>query len=295
MTTKAYNMIYSTTLNASRADLSTESSIRQPRRGLSRHRCSPVLVRALPAFLAAASLSGCTMELPFELDPDVVALSLLLESRAQSAHLWASYRRESDEAPPDISATLEGPGWTAEFAATDPTGEWCRLRYGSGICLRAQLPEQLAPGRYRIRGTTPLGSFSGEATVPATPRIENSPGDTLRIRLPAHFAGEVPIPLEYQVDSTTAALFLETARSRTIWEVDDSIWWRYERGNRPTRGLRLRLHALGPSYNRWIRHVGLNLDRPWPSFGIEGEGAYGLFGGVSAPTRWVHIVFEIEG
>ena len=139
------------------------------------------------------------MELPFELDPDVVALSLLLESRERNQPTCAaSYRhRESDEAPPDISATLEGPGWTAEFAATDPTGECgCRLRYGS-----QHLPEGAASGSSSrregtaIRGTTPLGSFSGEATVPATPRIENSPGDTLRIRLPADtLRGLCPFP-----------------------------------------------------------------------------------------------------
>ncbi len=302
MTTSVYNVTCSTSPGASRANLSTGSSIGQPRRGRSRHRCSRVLVRALLAFLAGASLSACTMELPLELDPDVVAISLLLESGERSAKMAASHpHRKWDEAPPDIGARLEGPGWTVEFAATDPTAECGSLPlYRASTCLSAQLPEAVAPGRYRVRGTTPLGSFSGEATVPATPRMEDPAGDTVRIHLPRRIRGEVLVPLEYQVDSATAALFLEASwgdhtadeRGRGLWELGDSIWWPYEEGDHLTRGLRLRLQALGPNYASWLRHVGLDVGPPWPSFGIEGEGVYGYFDGVSAPTRWVYIVFE---
>ena len=325
MTTNVYNMTYSAILGASRADLSTESSIGQPPLaargqsspgllGRSRYRRSPLMVRALPALLAGASLSGCTMELPFELDPDVVALSLLLESGERSAKMAASHpHREGDKAPPDVSASLEGPGWTVEFAATDPAEEGCGSlpRYGASTCLSAQLPEAVAPGRYRVRGTTPLGSFSGEATVPAIPSIENPAGDTLWIHLPDDTAGFVLVPLEYQVDSATAALFLESTFEhdgervcgRSLWELGDSIDLRYEEGEISLRGFRLRLQALGPSYTSWLSHVGPALEPPWPlgglpkgaelfearSFGIEGEGAYGYFDGVSAPTRWVAV------
>ena len=329
MTTSVYNVTCSTAPGASRADLATESSVGRPRltargqtspgirgalhpRWTARYRHSPLMVRALPALLVGASLSGCTMELPFELDPDVVALSLLLEPGERSAKMAASYpHRMWDEGPPDISASLEGPGWTVEFTGT---GEWeCGSLPSYGACtwLSAQLPEVVAPGRYRVRGTTPRGSFSGEATVPGMPSIENPAGDTLWIHLPDDTAGFVLVPLEYQVDSATAALFLESTferngervRGRVLWELGDSIDLRYEEGEISLRGLRLRLQALGPSYTSWLRHVGPALEPPWPpaglprgvelfearSFGIEGEGAYGYFDGVSAPTRWVDV------
>ena len=317
MTTGVYNVTCSAIPGASRADLSTESSVGQPPRAArgqtspgirgalhprwtARYRRSHVLVRALLALLAAAGLSACLMRLPFELDPDVVALSLLLESGERSAKMVAGHpHREWEEAPPDVSAILEGPGWTVEFAATDPAEEGCGSlpRYSASTCLSAQLPEAVAPGRYRVRGTTPLGSFSGEATVPAIPSIENPAGDTLWIHLPDDTAGFVLVPLEYQVDSATAALFLESTfehegervRGRRLCELGDSLDLRYEKGEISLRGLRLRLQALGPSYTSWLRHVGPALEPPWPSFGIEGNGAYGYFDGISAPTRWVEV------
>lgn len=300
MTTNVDNVTCSTAPGASRADLSTES-FGQPPRGRSRHRRSRAFVEALPTLLAAAGLSACVADFPYELH-DVVSLSLLLESGERSAKMVASRPfPERDQAPLDISASLEGPGWTVAFAATDPT-EVCGPPHGARTCLSAQLPEAVAPGMYRVRGTTRLGSFSGEATVPAIPSIENPAGDTLWIHLPDDTAGYVLIPLEYRVDPTTAALFLESTvergygreSSRGLWELGDSIYWLYEEGELWSQGSRLRLQALGPSYTTWLRHTGLHVEPPWPSFGIESDAVYGYFDGISAPTRWVDVVAESD-
>jgi len=204
--------------------------------------------------------------------------------------------RERDEAPPEISASLEGPGWTAEFA---DTGSWERCGdrpwLGPVTCLSASLPEAAGPGRYRVRGTAPLGSFTGEMTVPAIPLMEK-PADTLRIPSP-DTPGLVLIPLHYRVDSTTAALLLDAVLDGDdhvgyvgtgLWELGDTLDALYE-GSPYTVDLRVR--GIGPNYTDWLKHTGRELVvPPWPSFGIEGEGAYGYFDGISAPTRWVHIV-----
>ena len=312
MTTNVYNMTYSAILGASRADLSTESSIGQPPLaargqsspgllGRSRYRRSRALVRGLLAATVLAVASACQLFThPHDLDTDVVVLSLLLESGERTAKMVARHpHREWDEAPPDIGATLEGPGWTVEFSATLPTWEECGfdyVRYGSDICLIAQLPEAVAPGVYRIRGTGPLGSFAGEATVPAMP----SPGvETLRVPVPAA-ADLVFIPLDsldYQVDSATAALLLDIvvgppwAPTRSFFsELGDSVPWEYPWLDRDL-ATDLWARALGHSYTAWFRRTGGELLLPpWPSFGIEGEGVYGYFDGISPRSRRVHIV-----
>lgn len=302
MTTSVYNVTCSTALGASRADLSTESSVGQPRRGRSCYRCSPVLVRGLLAATAVAVTSGCELFAePHDLDTDVVVLSLLLESGERTAEMVASHpHRERDEAPPDISATLEGSGWTAEFTGT---GEWeCgdRRHFGASTCLGASLPEAVVPGRYRVRGTTPLGPFTGEATVPGMP---SPTADTLRVPVP-DTAELVFIPLEYleyQVDSATAALLVDIRRdlrSGVSWslfsELGDSLPWHYPWEERDL-AIDLRARAVGRNYTDWFRRTGGELLLPpWPSFGIEGEGAYGYFDGISPPSGWVHIVGEPE-
>ncbi len=313
MTTNVYNVTYSAIPGASRADLSTESSVGQPPLaargqtspgllGRSRYRRSRALVRGLLAATAVAVTSACEIfAQPHDLDTDVVVLSLLLESGERSATMVASHpHREGDEAPPEISATLEGPGWTAEFTGA---GEWeCRdlTHFGASTCLGASLPEAVAPGRYRVRGTTPLGPFTGEATVPGMP----SPvADTLRVPVPdtARLVFIPLVSLDYQVDSATAALLVDIRRdprSGVSWslfsELGDSLPWEYpwEEGD---LAIDLRARAVGHSYTDWFRRTGGELILPpWPSFGIEGEGVYGYFDGISPPSRWVHIVGEPE-
>ncbi len=266
--------------------------------GHRRPRGSRGLVRGLAAALAVAGLAACEMFRPPDLDPDVVVLSLLVESGKRTVGMLAGHpHRDWDEAHPEISATLEGPGWTAEFfvpgASTETCGE--RPRRGPRICMIASLPEAAGPGRYRLRGTAPPGPFTGEATVPAVPLMEN-PADTVRIPSP-DTSGFFPIPLHYQVDSGTAALLVDRVRHRRgrheslgtgLWEVGDTLRAWYD-GSPYTLDVRVR--GIGPNYTDWYRHTGDKLVLPpWPSFGIEGDGVYGYFDGISAPASWVHIV-----
>ena len=245
------------------------------------------LVRGLPAALAVAGLAACEMFRPPDLDPDVVVLSLLVESGKRTARMLAltphGWGRED---PPKISATLEGPGWTAEFV---PTGSHERCG-GASTCMIASLPEAAAPGTYRLRGTAPPGPFTGEATVPAMPIMENS-ADTVRI--PSPDSGLFHIPLHYRVDAATAALLFDYVLDGEylgtgLWEVGDTLDAPYD-GSPYTLDVRVR--GIGPNYTDWFRHTGDKLLLPpWPSFGIEGEGVYGYFDGTSAPAPWVHIV-----
>ena len=201
--------------------------------------------------------------------------------------------RERDDAPPEISASLEGPGWTAEFVGTG-LRERCEgdgAGTGPFTCLIASLPEAAGQGRYRLRGRTSRGSFTGEMTVPGIPLMER-PADTLRLPLP-DTSGLVLIPLHYQVDSATATLLLDAAMDGDylgtyFWELGDTLDVPFD-GSPFTVDLRVR--GIGPNYIDWFRHTGGELVLPpWPSFGIEGEDVYGYFGGVSAPTRWVHVL-----
>lgn len=57
---------------------------------------------------------------------------------------------------------------------------------------------------------------------------------------------------------------------------------------RPVR-FSLRLLGIGWNYTNFMAHAGsFPLPRPWPSFGIEGEGVYGYFDG-AAPSQATHI------
>jgi len=251
------------------------------------------LVRGLSAALAVAGFAACEMFRPPDLDPDAVVLSLLVESGQRTAHMLARHpHRVGGEAPPETSATLEGPGWTAEFVPAG-SGERCgdRPGIGPGICMIASLPEAAAPGRYRLRGTAPPGSFTGEMTIPALPVMEK-PADTVRIPSP-DTSGLFHIPLHYRVDSATAALLFDAVLDGKylgtgLWEVGDTLDASYD-GSPYTVALRVR--GIGPNYTDWFRHTGdVLVLPPWPSFGIEGEGVYGYFDGISAPAPWVHIV-----
>ena len=253
------------------------------------------LVRGLPAALAVAGLAACEMFRPPDLDPDVVVLSLLVESGKRTAGMLARHpHRDWGEGHPEISATLEGPGWTADFFGPVASTEICGERPGRGPrnCMIASLPEAAGPGRYRLRGTALPGSFTGEMTVPAIPLMDK-PADTVRIPSP-DTSGFFRIPLHYQVDSGTAALLVDRVHSRLgsletgLWEVGDTLRAWYD-GSPYTLDVRVR--GIGPNYTDWFRHTGDKLVLPpWPSFGIEGEGVYGYFDGISAPAPWVHIV-----
>ena len=206
--------------------------------------------------------------------------------------------REPDEAPPEIGASVEGPGWTAPFSDGGVGGvcEGHRFEIGPATCLRAGLPEPIRPTvEYRLRGTAPLGSFTGEATVPSAP-IVVEPADTLRLPLPD--SGHVRIPLRYRVDPETGVLSAEVlvtesgAGTRTWREglgiVGADTVEVGQRGD-PLR-VHLRLQGIGWNYADFVKHAGRSHGPPWPSFGVEGEGVYGYFDGVSAPSRVVYVL-----
>ena len=125
----------------------------------------PVLkARTGPGLFVALSLavsSACDITRPPDLHPDVVALGVLLFAGESEAHLLAIHpHRRREDAAPNITATLEGPGWTAAFAhaadlaACTLAEEWL----GPSKCLRAALPEAIRPdGAYGLHGTAPLG------------------------------------------------------------------------------------------------------------------------------------------
>jgi len=257
------------------------------------------LVRGLPAALAVVGFAACEMFRAPDLDPDAVVLSLLVESGKRTARMLAGHpHRDWGEAHPEISATLEGPGWTADFFVPVTSTEMCGDRPRQGrprICMVASLPEAAAPGRYRLRGTAPAGPFTGEMTIPAIPLMER-PADTVRIPSP-DTSGFFPIPLHYRVDSGTAALLVDRVRHRrgrldslgtALLEVGDTLHAWYD-GSPYTLDARVR--GIGPNFTDWVRHTGDKLVLPpWPSFGIEGVGVYGYFDGISAPAPWVHII-----
>ena len=254
--------------------------------------------------LALAASPGCETTRPFELHPDVVALAVLLVVGESEARMLAIHPNREAGAAPEVTATLQGPGgWTAAF--TDAQGlETCTLgkRWPSPVkCLSAALPETIVPaGRYSLRGTAPLGPFTGETVVPAAP-ILVEPADTLRQPLPDG-PGEIRIPIRYEVGSEIGTLqadileVFETQEDGTEKEIHpddlghfpqlvegveaDTVSMR-QRG-RPLR-FSLRLMGIGWNYTNFIKHWGTGdpLMRPWPSFGIEGDGVYGYFDGVT--------------
>ena len=254
--------------------------------------------------LALMASPGCETTRPFELHPDVVALAALLVVGESEAHMLAVHPNREAGAAPEITATLQGPGgWTAAF--TDAPGlETCTpgKTWPSPVkCLSAALPEAIVPtGQYSLRGTARLGSFTGEMEVPTAPFLVESV-DTLRLPLPDE-PGEIKIPIRYEVDADIGTLqahileVFETQEDGTEREIYPQSLGRFpqpldgaeadtvlirQRG-RPLR-FSLRLVGIGWNYTNFIEHWGTRnpLMRPWPNFGIEGEGVYGYFDGVT--------------
>lgn len=244
--------------------------------------------------------AACDITRTADLDADVVALSLLLVGGRHDAYMLAVHpHRGPDDAPPEISVSLDGPGWTARFSDTAVGGVCEDYRYwiAPATCLRARLPEPVRPtGEYGLRGTGPLGSFTGEAVVPSAPIIIE-PADTLH--LPPPDGGQVRIPLRYRVDPETGLLLAEVevteSGGRTgSWterlEVAGADTVELGQRDNPL-SVHLRLHALGWNYASFTSHMGRNLvPPPWPDFGVDGEGVYGYFDGVSTPSRIVYVL-----
>ena len=256
--------------------------------------------------LAALTLvvsSACEITRPGDLHPDVVVLSLLLVAGEREARMLALHpHRERDDPAPSISASLVGPGWTAAFSDAE-LEPWQCDTFNNWIdspatCLNAWLPEAIQPGmRYRLVGTAPLGSFTGEATLPAVPVLVE-PADTLLLSLP-EVPGDIGIPLRYEVDSETGTVLAELVftnsgrrigYTRVLVDIAgaDTVEV-YQIGD--PQFISLSLLGVGWNYTNFIKHTGSDLVLPpWPSFGIEGEGVYGYFDGFTTPSRTAYIL-----
>ena len=261
--------------------------------------------------LALAALSACETTRPFELHPDAVAIAVLLVAGESEARMLAIHPHREGGAAPQITATLEGSGWTAAFADA-PGLETCtpERRWPRPIkCLRAALPEAILPtGSYSLRGTAPLGSFTGETVVPAVPFLVES-ADTLRLPLPDD-PGEIRIPIRYQAGSEVGTLAAEVLEIfETQKDGTERQLYPHNLGSfpQPVEGVEadtvtisqdgkplrfsLRLLGIGWHYTNFLQHWGTRdpLMRPWPGFGIKGEGMYGYFDGVT-PSRAARVL-----
>ncbi|MDE2762552.1 MAG: hypothetical protein OXK74_07165 [Gemmatimonadota bacterium] len=262
-----------------------------------------------PVLLA---LSACQLFRPadsIEAHPDVTTITIILEAGESEARLLAvhPHRPQNAEAP-RITAVLKGPGWTATFSAqpdpercayTSPVQNWP----GPARCYAASLPEAVrASQSYGIRGTAPLGSFTGSMATPAPPMIED-PADGLQLT-----AGEnefsVAIPLEYRKNPDIGTLMAHA----DYWEIQGDgsevgLFGLYPQvldgvvadtvhhihGGPLAHRLELRLLGIGWHYTNFVAEFSeFPLPQPWPDFGIEGEGVYGYFDGLT-PSSTVEI------
>ncbi|MCY3809222.1 MAG: hypothetical protein OXG58_07355 [Gemmatimonadetes bacterium] len=276
-----------------------------------RARSSSRVAAVLAATVASAAFGSCVRQPdPLELDSDVVSVAIMLVAGEREAFLLAAHaHRQSDEDPPTLAAALRGPGWTATFSDTVELRA-CTLteaqnRPGPEMCLRAVLPEEIRGGeKYGIEGTAPIGPFSGEVVLPAVP-ILIEPGDTLHLSTPTDYEDHLLIPLRYRIGSDVGTLLADVLdifrleEDGTETELEPHYVGDFSRplegpeadtvrieyfGTRPLR-FSLRLLGIGWNHTNFAENEGIfPLPRPWPSFGIDGEGVYGYFDGV-VPSR----------
>ena len=227
--------------------------------------------RFAAALAAVAASPACEFVHPLDVDPDVVSVAIMLVAGEREARLLAVH--------PTYAHQWPGP-----------------LR-----CLRAVLPQEIrGGGEYEIEGTAPLGAFSGKVVLPAAP-VLIEPGDSLHLPGPTEYEFH-PIPIRYRIGSDVGTLLADvldafrTEEDGMETELDmgyvaseplegaeaDTIFFFYQ--DRPLR-FSLRLLGIGWNYTNFLENEGLfPLPRPWPGFGIEGEGVYGYFDGI-VPSR----------
>jgi len=225
-------------------------------------------------------------------DTDVISIAMVLVAGESQAHLLVGhpYLKRSDP-PPEVTATLIGPGWRAASPSRTLPRDGC----GGGptdwpismVCLNFWLPEPIREEfTYRLEGRGPQGSFAGETTVPAAPRILD-PADTVWLE---SSTAVVRIPISYETPSLVGTLRPEVFQIVGEGTGTDSTWvwpWPWELdvdGWRDTlvwghtaRLERASLHLLGIGrqytyfWNRHMRHA------TWLSVGLTGKGVYGYF------------------
>lgn len=257
----------------------------------------------LVAVLALTVSSACVYSDPLELHPGIVSLEVLLVAGESEARMLAIHPHQAD-AVPEVSARLVGPGWEAAFSETLELKACTGARVDSARCLRAALPEPVRAGAdYGLRGTAPLGSFTGETRVPDPPLLLT---DTLHLSWPEEGERHA-IPLRYRAGSDIGTLLvgvrdiMETREDGTEVELPagdlrfsprsvdlaataDTVWMDVRE-----RPLRFTFILLGVGWG-WtnLLYVESPALRPWPAFGLKGEGVYGYFDGVT-PSRAARI------
>ncbi len=269
--------------------------------------------RPVVTLASVVAWSACDFIRPpdlFEAHPDVVSISILLIAGESRARLVAvhPHRPRNGEAP-EITATLEGPGWSAPFleelelhSCTSSTSWPGPLR-----CLGARLPEPVrANQRYAIVGTGPLGAFKGAMTMPAAPEVLD-PGDSLRLQPQVPYM-EVEIPMRFRTGYDIGTVLVDVREAfetrddgeeveinrhhlgyfpRPVEDAEaDTVYIFYR-----THPLRFKLHLLGIGwhYTNFLANIGtFPTPKPWPNFGIEGEGVYGYFDGLT-PSQAVRV------
>lgn len=261
---------------------------------------------ALAAVIGASACDGFIRPPdPLEAHPDVVSVAILLVAGEREARLLAVHpHRPPGAAGPQVAATLAGPGWRASFSETLESGACTGSHAGlsPATCLGAQLPEPIQPRTgYGIEGTAPLGSFRGAMVVPAPALLHVSTPDTIRLASPQE-RSTVELPVRYEAGSGVGTLLAEALDVRVI--EDDGTETGRDQGYvgffpQPLQGVAgdtvqvfyrtspvrfsLRIVGLGRHYANFVAHTGnFPVPQPWPSFGIEGDGAYGYFDGVAA-------------
>ena len=265
----------------------------------------------LPAMMTAGGCDYFAAPDPLELDPDVISIAMVLVAGESQAQMLVGHpHRRASAAPPEVTASLVGPGWRFPFSyATDPE-EGC----GGGptdwpftmVCLNASLPEPIREGvTYRLEGEGPNGSFTGETVIPPAPLVRH-PGDTLRLRRPADSTGWFRVPIRYRAPPEVGTLRPEmfaTLRDSTgtastwvdlrPWALDvdgqaDTLWIHPHHESRIVKGS-MHLLGIGWHYTNFRRSSRTRF--PWPNFGVSGEGVYGYVDG-SSRSRRIYIIVD---
>lgn len=277
-------------------------------------------MRAVAALaLALAACDGLTRpEEQFLPETDVVTVGAAIIAGQRVAYLLASHpHRLFGEEPPTVAATLSGPGWDAVYADSAALIE-CGVLVpeqwaGPAVCLRATLPEPIrVHTRYTLAGTTALGAFGGETTVPSPPIIR-APADTVRVRVAS---SDKPAGVDLRFESApevgavttdvTGAVQLrdgeEPKNSRVNFThplvldigADTQHVDVYGPWVRPAFHFNLHLLGFERNYSLFVERRRENIvTRPWPSFGLTGdEGIYGYFG-AGARSRAIPVALTV--
>lgn len=264
--------------------------------------------------VAAVALSGCELVRgldPLEAHPDVVVVLAMLVGGEREARILASHpHRLEFEPKPRVTATIQGPGWTADFTEDLPLvdcydvgGAW----HAPSKCIGAILPEPIGAGvTYELSGTAPLGSFSGQATMPMGPELVHP---AFAFGIPAQDDwGPVDVPLSYRVEAD-AGMVLADVRELVELQLDGTkealpdfaagrfpeVLASFEadtisvlQRRRPLRFV-VTVVSVGWTYVNFAEFHGIDpLPRPWNDYGLTGNGVFGYFAG-KTPSRPIEV------